>query len=499
MQQKRRIIIVGGGTAGWMSALLLHDKLGQQFDVSLIESPDIGIIGVGEGSTPSLKRFFQKLSISEQEWMPQCNATYKVSIQFNHWAPASGIQSYSHPFISQPDSYSERPFHTNCLTRRLGLDVTTTPDLFLLNGWLAKQGKAPITPANFPFRMEYGYHFDSGKLGQFLAQKAVTLGIKHIQAKVLDVTRTANGDIATLKTDNAGELSADWFVDCSGFGSLLMQQHLQIGFKSFASNLFNDSAVVVATPPMSPLPVQTESTALSNGWAWQIPLTNRTGNGYVYSSRYQDSQHAEQELLQHVGLNSGNVEVRHLKMKVGQIEQHWAHNCIAIGLAQGFIEPLEATALHLVQTTIEHFIELLIKGDYSAQFRDDYNRTIDDSFERVRDYIVAHYKLNQRDDTQYWRDNRNNMQFSDTLGQILDCWFRQQDLTQKLQNMQLNSHFGSTSWHCLLAGLGTFPPLAKDQPGSGDLYQEHDFERFFNGCAMNFVEHQQALNNLNNQ
>ena len=199
----KKIVIAGGGTAGWMAATLMqHYWSSKGIQVCLVESPSIGIIGVGEGSTPTLRRFFSDLNIPESEWMPVCNATHKVNIRFDNWSPQSGINSYAHPFTSQIDTFSESHFYLNCLTRRHGLDVNITPADFLLNGWLAKQNKHPATKPSFPFIVEYGYHFDSGLLGQFLCKRAVKLGVEHIQANISKVNVSASGNIESLLLDN---------------------------------------------------------------------------------------------------------------------------------------------------------------------------------------------------------------------------------------------------------------------------------------------------------
>ncbi len=488
------IVILGGGTAGWMAAnLFAHYWRDKGVNVTLVESSDIGIVGVGEGSTPTLKRFFEILGIEESQWMPQCNATYKVNIRFAGWSPASGIESYSHPFISQLDTFTERPFHVNCRTRRLGLDTHVRPEDFLINGVLANQGKGPKTPANFPFRMEYGYHFDSHLVGQFLAKHAQGLGVKHRIANVVNVSQHPSGDIAALHTDTGEEIIGDLFVDCSGFRAQLIEKTLGVQFKPYKDNLFNDSAVVMPTPMTESIPVETRSTALSNGWAWKIPLTERYGNGYVFAADFITPEQAELELRQHLGMLDSEQSCRHLKMRVGQTSQHWYRNCLALGLAQGFIEPLEATALHLVQICIEMFITEFEKGQFTGQYQDVFNRKISERFERVRDYIVAHYKLNTRNDSEYWRANRDNSKLSESLIQLLQVWYQREDLAAEIQRQNIEDHFSNTSWHCLLAGYGAFPALAANQPGKGDLYQEQKIQQFLSGCALNFDSHEAQL------
>lgn len=487
MQQFKRIAIVGGGTAGWLAANLLAKRWQHKdISISVIESPDIGTIGVGEGSTPTLKRFFEVMEIAESEWMPACHATYKVNIRFNDWSPASKIDSYSHPFITQLDTFSERPFYANNFVRRMGHQVETSPDKFLFNAWLAKARLAPNTPKNFPFRIEYGYHFDSGYLGQFLRDKAKQLGVSHIQAKISNVELHPDKSICRLITEQGPPIEADFFIDCSGFNSLLLQQALGVEFQSFESNLFNDSAVVLATPAQKEMPVETVATALSNGWVWKIPLTNRTGNGYVYSSQFTGKDQAERELREHLGMLDSDVETRHLKMRVGQVRQHWSKNCVAIGLAQGFIEPLEATALHLTQISTEMFIDYVEKGDFSDSYQSDYNNQMSQRFERVRDYIVAHYKLNTREDSEYWKANRDNTALSDSLKHILNAWYKKNDLSKEITRQGIESHFGATSWHCMLAGYGAFPKLANQALAPTDYFEQSGIQQLFEGCILNF-------------
>jgi len=490
------LVILGGGTAGWMAANLFVKKWpASRVQVSLVESPDIGIVGVGEGSTPTLKRFFDIVDIAESDWMPRCNATYKLNIRFAGWSPGSGVDDYSHPFISQLDSFTQRPFMVNCLTRRMGLDVHTRPDDFMINGVLAAQNKGPYSPESFPFRMEYGYHFDSGLLGQYLAEVAVSRGVSHRQEKIVDVKHTNDGDIECLVTDTGQEIAGDIFVDCSGFASVLMQKALGVGFDSFSESLFNDRAVVMPTPmgDEAALPVETLSKAMSTGWCWKIPLTNRYGNGYVYSSDFISQDDAELEFRRYLGTENDEQACRHLKMRIGQLQNHWRQNCIGLGLSQGFIEPLEATALHLVQITVELFIAKFEEGGFTAKHRDEFNQKISARFEGVRDYIVAHYKLNTRNDSEYWRANRDNKHLSESLLQILDVWFRQGDLSAEIERQKLESHFGSLSWHCLLAGYGTFPPLANNQPGKGDRYVEAGIAGFLQGCSLNYRDQRDNL------
>ncbi|GAA0857448.1 tryptophan halogenase family protein [Aliiglaciecola litoralis] len=491
--KRQSIIILGGGTAGWMSANLLHHAFhAKGFDITLIESPEINIIGVGEGSTPHLKQFFNTLGLAESDWMPRCHATYKNGIQFNHWSSAKGYSAYFHPFPSMPDRQTAAGFLINSMLRRQGHDVDPRPDRYFLSAYLAKQKLSPKTQTGFPISINYGYHFDSALLGEFLKELAVEKGVNHVAAKITEVERHLSGDIDALVSENGQRYQANWFIDCSGFSGVLLQKTLGVTFHDFSANLFNDAAIALPSEASLPTSVQTISTALSNGWSWEIPLTHRTGNGYVYSSRYQSSDAAETELREKLGLLDADVPAKHLKMRVGQVAQHWYKNCLAVGLSQGFIEPLEATALHLVQDTLENFIGAFEAGKFSQQHQAEFNQRISARFEGIRDYIVCHYKVNNRTDTQYWMDNRNNPHISDQLQQILACWDAGGDVTALLDGLGISQFYPAVSWHCLLSGYGRFPPIGATSAATHEVNLEQ-IQHYIKTWAKGFIPHNTAL------
>lgn len=496
---QKQFVILGGGTAGWMAACLIARQW-PQHQVTVVESPDIGIIGVGEGSTPQLKAFFETLGIAESEWMPKCNATYKAGIRFNGWSERPGFESYFHPFQTQLDIFTETQFTFHTRARRTGRDVWAHPDRFFLATALAEHRRAPLAPSNFPFQIGYGYHFDALLVGQTLREHATSrLGVRHLEHLVSDVILDDAGNVAALQTNDDTRISGDFFIDCSGFRGAIIQKALEEPFIPFAHNLFNDRAVAMPTAnDDDDLASETQATAMSAGWAWRIPLTNRAGNGYVYSSRYIDPNAAETELRQHLGLLDSELDARHLQMNVGRVQRSWVKNCLAVGLSQGFIEPLEATALHIVQATVEGFIRAFEKGGGTDRHASEFNETINRRYDGIRDYIVAHYRMNQRTDTLYWRDNAGNNQLSDHLKSIMTVWFSGGDLFEEIRNLDIAGYYSSLSWHCLLAGYGTFPPDHKLVASTEGLNVSDmtDIDHFIAGCLENFPSHRAALANL---
>jgi tryptophan 6-halogenase len=492
----RHVCIVGGGSAGWMTALMLATTAyGPRLKVTVLESPQVGIIGVGEGSTPWLRRFFEALGIEESEWMPACNATYKSGITFDGWSTKPGFERYFHPFVSMLDNMTMHPFVDNVHARLDGADVYAHPDRFFLTAALARQAKGPRAQPNFPFDVWYGYHFDATLLGKFLGTKAIERGVTHLQRHVNQVVLDERGDIESLLLDGGETLAADFFVDCSGFASLLTGQALKTPFIGFGENLFNDAAVAMPTPLEGPLESQTVSTALRHGWAWKIPLTQRQGNGYVYSSAHCSADEAETELRKHLGLLDADIPARHLKMRVGRMEKIWNRNCVAIGLSQGFIEPLEATALLYVQVTASMLVEVLEKGDLGLAAQQQFNEAMRKRFDNTRDYIVAHYKTNSRTDTDYWRENAENMHLSDSLQGVLMTWMSRKPLVAALKAGRFGGGYPTVSWYALLAGMGVFPDPQDLQPPT-EQQARHRLDAvddFIARSATNFPDHRELL------
>jgi hypothetical protein len=314
-----------------------------------------------------------------------------------------------------------------------------------------------------------------------------------VDAKIADVELNDDGEVAALVAADGRRFEADLFVDASGFRAVIIEGALGEPHRSFAENLFNDCAVTAPTPVADGEPEDcTRAFGASAGWIWQIPLTNRTGNGYVYSSRYLDADAAAAELRNHLGL-SPDAEVRHLNMRVGRLERSWVRNCLAIGLAQGFVEPLEATALHVVLATVGGFIEALESGGSREQFND----RIAARYEGIRDYLVCHYRTAQRTDSDYWRDATRNDRLSDSLKSVITAWFTGGDLVEEIGRQGIADYYAAASWHCLLAGYGNFPSPDRLTPAPAAMPVDLTaVTKFIAGCAMNFPTHLEALDRL---
>jgi tryptophan 6-halogenase len=492
----RSVVIVGGGTAGWMTALILARSLiARGVDITLLESPTVGTIGVGEGSTPWLRGFFDSLGIEEAEWMPECHATYKCGITFDGWSTKPGFERYFHPFASMLDNLTMTQFVHNAEARVKGANVHAHPDRFFIAARLAARRLAPKPAENFPFDVWHGYHFDAVLLGQFLHRKALERGVRYRICHVTHATLDEHGAIASVGTREGETIRADLYVDCTGFAGLLIDKALKTPFVSFAENLFNDSAVALASPIDESIASETVSTALRHGWAWKIPLTSRYGNGYVYSSQFCSADDAEFELRAHLGQLESDTPARHLKMKIGRVTEHWNKNCLAIGLSQGFIEPLEATALLFIQQTAATFAEFLNLGDLGPAAHDRFNQQVNDHFEGTRDYIVTHYKTNTRKDTDYWRENAANLRVSDALKQLYSLWMGGKSIAPGVGQQAIGKGYPVFSWYSIMAGMGIFPD-ARDlrAPTAVEArYNMAEIDNLLDRSVANFRDHRAVL------
>ncbi|MDR8523440.1 tryptophan halogenase family protein [Shewanella fidelis] len=456
MELIKKIVIVGGGTSGWMAAAALANaQTVTPVEITLIESSQIGTIGVGEGSTPYLKHFMASLGFTESDWMSRCDASYKTGIYFDDWNHAGS--RYFHPFYNELDVKPAEVFFHCANTRRRGAGPHIIGDDFFLSGQLAQLNLAPKPHKSLPVEPEYGYHFDAAKLAKVLKQFALAKGVSHLIDDVTTVVQDNNDNIAKLNLKSGINVSGDFFIDASGFRAVLIEQALDVPFESFAAELANDAAVAVSTQLDGEIPKPyTISKALTAGWMWRIPLTSRVGNGYVYSSAHLSPRQAELELAAELNIDADNSDFKHVNMKVGMRRSPWTKNVLAIGLSHSFVEPLEATALMVTQWGIESFVKTLTVQHPAidlAQSRKAYNQQLTRLVLGVKEYIHAHYVTSQRRDSEYWRQVTKPEQMQPRLAEIMSCWRTGQDFDALMYRLDVDLAYFSPSWYALFAGM----------------------------------------------
>lgn len=434
-----KVVIVGGGTAGWLTANHLAKQLSAKnstesgVEIILVESPNIATIGVGEGTVPMMRKSLQQLGISETEFIQQCDVTFKQGIKFVDWLNNPRVESPQHyhhifdyPVINELDNL------TAYWLKGLAGDDCSFVDAMAFQGKICDAGLAPkdITMPEFQGRSNYAYHLDAAKFAKLLTKNALNnLGVKHVLAEVNDVQCHSNGDIASLHTDTAGTICADLFVDCTGFQSLLLGKALGVKFIDKSDILFADHALAAQVPyenDQQSIPSFTISTAKENGWIWDIGLTQRRGTGYVYSSKHTNHDDAEKVLRQYLGHQGESASVRKIAMNIGYRETFWHKNCVAIGLSQGFVEPLEATGLLVFDATAKMLAsQFPASREHMDIVAKQFNKRITASWEKVIEFIKLHYFLSKRDDSQFWIDNRDPSTCPEELLDRLALWKHQ--------------------------------------------------------------------------
>lgn len=398
-----RVIIVGGGSAGWMTAAGLANALGRECEIVLIESEEIGTVGVGEATIPPIKYFNQRLGIDEATFLSETNGTFKLGIQFNDWSHIG--DSYFHPFGQYGAEFDQVPFYHFWMREHLNGDPTPI-DEYSMAWAAARAGKFdhPVADRrNIRSTYDYAYHFDATLYARYLRTYAESLGVTRHEGRVVDVTRDAeNGFIRSVGMEDRRTFEADFFIDCSGFFGLLIEKTMETGYEDWSRWLPCDSAVAVGCDKTAGAFPYTKSTAKSGGWQWRIPLQHRTGNGYVFCSEYLGADAAKEELLATLD-GTPHGEPRLLKFNTGRRKRFWNGNCVAIGLSAGFMEPLESTSLHLIQYGIMRLIALFPDKDMSPLLAEEYNELTGAEYERIRDFLILHYKATERDDSGLWR------------------------------------------------------------------------------------------------
>ena len=433
MSALKNVLIVGGGNAGWLTAAFLAKTLGTQdahgIQITLVESSEIGIIGVGEGSFPSIRGTLAAIGIDEARFIRECDATFKQGVKFVDWvrAPGSaGANHYFHPF-SQP---SQRPGNPELLPywlQGLAGKELAFAQAVTMQKTVADAGRGPkrIGDADYLGALNYAYHFDAGRFAKLLSSHAQSLGVRHLVGTVNQVTLDAQGAIDAVITQEHGSLKADLYIDCTGFHAALIGKALGSPFRSVNDVLFVDRALAIQVPyerPEAPIPSYTISTAHEAGWTWDIGLQQRRGIGYVYSSRHTDDTRAEHLLRNYVGPAAHDRPVRSLKLNVGYRDVQWIKNCVAVGLSGGFLEPLESSGMGLVETAA-YLIGFLFPRDGNMEpIAKVFNAHMQERYARIVDFIKLHYCLSQRKDNAFWTDNALASSIPESLQDKLAMW-----------------------------------------------------------------------------
>ncbi len=420
----RNIVVVGGGSAGWMAAAALVTYLGKGASIRLIESEEIGIVGVGEASVPHMKIFNSNmLGIKEADFVAHTQGTFKLGIQFKDWGRIG--DSYIHGFGTIGRSLGPLPFHQFWLKlflagRAPGISEYALPTVAApLNKFMVAPGNAP---AGSPLAdIAYAYHFDAGLYARYLRELSERRGVKRTEGKIVGVTqRSEDGFIESVTMESGERIEGELFIDCSGFRGLLIEQTLKTGYVDWTHWLPCDRAMAVPCESADPLTPYTRATARAAGWQWRIPLQHRTGNGYVYSSQHISDDEAATTLLANLD-GKALADPRPLRFTTGMRKKFWNKNVIALGLASGFMEPLESTSIYLVQSGIARLLSLFPDRNFDPLLGDRFNRESAFEYERTRDFLILHYSATERDDTPFWNYCRT-MSIPDTVREAIDLF-----------------------------------------------------------------------------
>lgn len=453
-------MIVGGGTAGWLTAGVIAAKhksrIPSGLTVTLVESPDTPIIGVGEGTWPTLRATLARMGVSETELFRQCDAAFKQGARFARWTTGAADDGYYHPLML-PHSFAQLNLVPHWLAQD---DRPSFCDAVCPQGEICDEGLAPKTIATpeYDAVANYAYHLDAGKFAPFLQRHCCEkLGVRHVLAEVREVRLAEDGDIAAIVTDRAGEIEGDLFVDCTGFKALLIGDALGVPFKDVGDVLFCDTALAVQVPyesEASPIASHTISTAQSAGWIWDIGLPTRRGVGHVYSSSHISDDAAESELRAYLKGAGVDLPVRKIRIRSGHRETFWKRNCVAVGLAAGFLEPLEASAIVLIELSAKLIAgQLPVCREVMDVVASRFNATTHYRWGRIIDFLKLHYVLSRREDSAFWRDNRLPETIPERLQELLLLW-RYQSPWLHDEFDRVEEVFPQASYQYVLYGMG---------------------------------------------
>ncbi len=462
----KRVVVLGGGTAGWIAAAALSRVFRRRLDITVVESPDVPIVGVGEATIPAILNFLRFLGADEQEFVAATQATCKLGIVFQDWS-APGDR-YWHPFGSFGAEINNRPFHHYWQRAKQEgrngriADYSLAASLGQAGRVLGARPSANTLTAGY----RHALHFDAALVGQALRRMAEQAGVARLEGTVTGATRQTNGHLQALMLADGRSVAADLFIDCSGFRGALIGGELGVAYQDWRHWLPCDRALAAPSAPLEHRPPYTLSAAHGAGWRWQIPLQHRTGNGVVYSSRWMTDAQAEAVLLEGIG-SAPQQAPRQLRFTTGRREAFWVGNCVSLGLASGFLEPLELTSIHLVVSGILKLIDHFPDRRFGARNIDAYNRFMTGEFDEVRDFIILHYCLAGRRDTPFWQYCAT-MSLPDSLLSRIDLYRETGRILPKPFEI-----FSDLSWFYVFEGLGVEPaasdPIA-DLPSRRDLF-----------------------------
>jgi len=460
----KSIVIVGGGSAGWMTAAALADTLGSQCAITLVESEMIGTVGVGEATIPPIRHFNQRLGIDEATFVKETSGSYKLGIQFVDWTRLG--HSYFHPFGQYGAEFDKVPFYHFWMRESLAGRVDGPIDDFSMCWAMARAGKFshPVPDRRqIQSTFDYAYHFDATLYAAFLRKYAEARGAMRVEGRVTDVTlRGEDGFITGVTLENGETLEAEFFIDCSGFRGILIEDALHAGYDNWQHWLPCDRAVAVPCAKGDDIAPYTRSTAKSAGWQWRIPLQHRTGNGYVHCSEYLKEDKATAELMSSLE-GQALSDPRLLRFVTGKRRKFWHKNCVAIGLSAGFMEPLESTSLHLIQYGILRLLALFPDAEMSPLLAREYNIQTSAEYERIRDFLILHYKATERDDSELWRYCAA-MEIPDSLQYKIDHFRNHGMIVSDEREL-----FKNPSWIAVYLGQGIVPARA---PAMANMRQE---------------------------
>ncbi len=491
-KQIKRVVILGGGTAGWMSAALLKKVLGNAVYITLVESEEIGSVGVGEATIPPIRQVNAVLGLDEAEFLRETQATIKLAIRFENWWQHD--QYYYHTFGAPGKSFAFCDFHHYWL-RAKQQGVADDIWQYDLNYLCAEAGKfAPIHNREPLSDIPYAYHFDASLYARFLRKHCEPWGVTRIEGKVRNVNQCPKtGFVEALVLESGQQIDGDLFIDCSGFKGLLIQQTLGTGFDDWRHLLPCDSAIAVPSERLETTLPFTRSIARSAGWQWRIPLQHRNGNGLVYCSRFISDDDAQQELMSNLD-SQPLADPKRIRFTTGRVRQPWKHNVIAVGLASGFLEPLESTSIHLIQSAIVRFLKLFPHQGIQQSAVSEYNRQTEEEYLQIRDFLVLHYYQTQRRDTAFWREVAA-LPIPESLQHKLALFKQSGSLMRSQPDLFLDS-----SWLQVMLGQGIEPDDFHPLAGVPDMQQLRDMleniKRIKSNVLQSLPKHDEFLRSL---